>query len=131
LAPADYVKACEREKVCGARTWLEADKLFDAGSDGTEQLVEAGLRQIDSAVAPLMDKLINHVVIVEGYAVAGAPDQQFVASRRRADLVRKYLEAHFHLIHSDVGIVPLRDKPPQGAQRSTWNGVAIVRFEER
>jgi phospholipid/cholesterol/gamma-HCH transport system substrate-binding protein len=131
LAPADYVKACEREKVCGARTWLEATNLFSAGSDGTEQLVETGRRQIDSAVAPLVDSLLNHVVIVEGYAVAGPPDQQFVTSRRRANLVREYLEVHFHLIHSDVGIVPLRDKPPQGAERGTWSGVAIVRFQER
>jgi hypothetical protein len=53
-----------------------------------------------------------------------------VTSRRRADLVREYLEARFHLLHRDVGIVPLRDKPPPGAGRNTWNGVAIVLFEK-
>jgi phospholipid/cholesterol/gamma-HCH transport system substrate-binding protein len=131
LAPADYLKACEREKVCGTRAWLQAANLFGAGSDGKEQLVETGRHQIDSAVAPFVDTLLNHVVIVEGYAVGGPPDQQYVTSRRRADLVREYLEAHFHLIHSDVGIVPLGDKPPQGAERAAWNGVAIVRLEER
>jgi hypothetical protein len=61
----------------------------------------------------------------------GTPDQQFVKSRRRADLVRKYLEAHFHLLHSDVGIMPLGHKPPPGAGRNTWNGVGIVLFEDR
>ncbi len=71
-----------------------------------------------------MDSLPDHLVIVEGYSGKGTPDQEFVTSRRRANLVREYLEAHFHLIHSDVGIVPLRDKPPQGAGRETWNGVA-------
>jgi phospholipid/cholesterol/gamma-HCH transport system substrate-binding protein len=131
LAPADYLKACEREKACGARTWLEAAKLFDAGSDGNEQLVESGRRQIDSAVSPVVDALLNHVVIIEGYSPAGTPDRQYVESRKRADLVREYLESHFHLLHSDVGIVPLRDKPPQGSERSSWNGVAIVRFDER
>jgi phospholipid/cholesterol/gamma-HCH transport system substrate-binding protein len=131
LAPADYMKACEREKACGARTWLEAAKLFDAGSDGNEHLVESGRRQIDSAVSPVVDGLLNHVVIVEGYSAAGTPDQQYVASRKRADLVREYLESHFHLLHNDVGIVPLRDKPPQGSERNSWNGVAIVRFDER
>jgi phospholipid/cholesterol/gamma-HCH transport system substrate-binding protein len=131
LAPADYLRACERQKACGSRTWLDATNLFASGSDGKEPLVETGRRQIDSAVAPFVDSLPNHVVIVEGYAAVGTSDQQYVTSRRRADLVREYLEAHFHLLHSDLGIVPLRDKPPPGAGRNTWNGVAIVLFEKR
>jgi phospholipid/cholesterol/gamma-HCH transport system substrate-binding protein len=130
LAPAAYLKACERENACGARTWLDASNLFATGSDGKGQLVETGRRQIDSAVAPFVDSLLNHVVIVEGYAAVGTPDEQYVTSRRRAHLVREYLETHFHLVHSDVGIVPLRDKPPPGAGRNTWNGVAIVVFEK-
>jgi phospholipid/cholesterol/gamma-HCH transport system substrate-binding protein len=131
VASADYLKACEREKGCGSRTWLDTRNLFAAGSNGEEQLIATGCRRIDSAVAPFVDSLLNHVVIIEGYSTAGTADQQFVTSRRRAALVRQYLEAHFHLIHSNVGIVPLRNKPPQGAGRSTWNGVAIVLFEER
>lgn len=131
LAPSDYLEACQREKACGSRTWLDAASLFATGSDGNEQLAKAGRDRIDGAVAPFVDALLNHVVIVEGYCAAGTPDQQFVKSRKRADLVREYLEAHFHLIHSDVGIVPLREKPPEGAQKTAWNGVAIVRFEER
>jgi phospholipid/cholesterol/gamma-HCH transport system substrate-binding protein len=131
LAPEAYLKACERENACGARTWLDSSRLFATGSDGKGQLVETGRRHIDSAVAPFVDTLMNHVVIVEGYAADGTPDQQYVTSRRRADLVREYLEAHFHLLHSDVGIVPLRDKPPPAAGRKTWNGVAIVLFEKR
>jgi phospholipid/cholesterol/gamma-HCH transport system substrate-binding protein len=132
LAPVVYLKACERQKSCESRTWLDATNLF-AGSDGKQQLLEAGRRQIDSAVAPYVDSdsLLNHIVIVEGYSDAGTPDQQFVTSWKRADLVRDYLEAHFHLIHSDVGIVPLRDKPPRGAGRNTWNGAAIVVFDDR
>src|SRR5258708_29794149 len=35
--------------------------------------------------------LLNHDAIVEGYSAAGTRDQQFVASRRWADLVREYL----------------------------------------
>jgi phospholipid/cholesterol/gamma-HCH transport system substrate-binding protein len=131
VAPADYLKACEREKGCGSRTWLDTKNLFATGSNGEEQLIATGCRKIDSAVALFVDSLLNHVVIIEGYSTAGTPDQQFVTSRRRADLVRQYLEAHFHLIHTNVGIVPLRNKPPAGAGRSTWNGVAIVLFEER
>jgi phospholipid/cholesterol/gamma-HCH transport system substrate-binding protein len=131
LSPADYLKACQRQDACGSRTWLDAANLFAADGNGTVQLVQTGRHAIDNAVAPVVDSLPDHLVIVEGYAGTGTPDQQFVTSRRRADLVREYLEAHFHLIHSDVGIVPLRDKPPHGAGRDTWNGVAIVLFADR
>jgi phospholipid/cholesterol/gamma-HCH transport system substrate-binding protein len=131
LSPADYVKACQRQNVCGSRTWLDAGNMFVTGSNGTVQLDETGRHAIDGAVAPVADSLPGHLVIVEGYSATGSADQQFVMSRRRADLIREYLEAHFHLVHSDVGIVPLRDKPPQGAGRDTWNGVAIVLFDDR
>jgi phospholipid/cholesterol/gamma-HCH transport system substrate-binding protein len=131
LSPTEYVKACEHQNACGSRTWLDGTNLFAAGDNGTVQLDETGRHAIDSAVAPVVDSLPDHLVIVEGYCVTGTPDQQFVMSRRRANLVREYLEAHFHLVHSDVGIVPLRDKPPTGAGRDTWNGVAIVLFDDR
>jgi phospholipid/cholesterol/gamma-HCH transport system substrate-binding protein len=127
LAPADYVKACEQDNACNSRTWLDAENLF-AGTGGNEELVEAGRGRIDRAVADFVDSLLNHVVVVEGYSEVGTADQQFVASRRRADLVRKYLESHFHLLHTDVGIVALRNKPPKGGGRTSWNGVAIVLF---
>jgi phospholipid/cholesterol/gamma-HCH transport system substrate-binding protein len=130
LAPADYVKACAQAQSCRSRAWLDAPDLFAGGSDGNENLLQTGQSRIDRAVAPYVDSLLNHVVIVEGYASAGPPDQQFVTSRRRADLVRGYLEAHFHLLHRDVGIVPLRDKPPAHSGRTTWNGVGIVFLAE-
>jgi hypothetical protein len=41
-------------------------------------------------------------------------------------LVRRYLEVHFHLRNSDVGIVPLLSTPPQGSGRESWNGAAIM-----
>ena len=131
LSSADYLKACQRQNACGSRTWLDAANLFATGSNGAVLLDEAGRHAIDSAVAPVVDSLLGHLVIVEGYSGTGTPDQQFVTSRRRADLVREYLEAHFHLVHSEVGIVPLRDKTPHCAGRNTWNGVAIVLFEDR
>jgi phospholipid/cholesterol/gamma-HCH transport system substrate-binding protein len=131
LSAADYLKACQRQNACGSRAWLDAGSLFADGSNGTVQLAESGRHAIDSAVAPVVDSLLDHLVIVEGYSGTGTADQQFVTSRRRAELVREYLEAHFHLVHSDVGIVPLRDKPPPCAGRNGWNGVAIVVFDDR
>ena len=131
LSPADYLKACQRQNACESRTWLDAANLFATASDSTVQLGEAGRHAIDHAVAPVVDSLPDHVVIVEGYSDTGSPDQQFVVSRRRANLVREYLEARFHLMHSDVGIVPLRNRPPHCTGRETWNGVAIVLFDDR
>jgi phospholipid/cholesterol/gamma-HCH transport system substrate-binding protein len=131
LSSADYLKACQGQNACGSRTWLDAANLFATGGNGTVQLDETGRLAIDRAVAPVVDSVLDHLIIVEGYSAMGSPDQQFVMSRRRANLVREYLEAHFHLIHSDVGIVPLRDRPPHCAGRDTWNGVAIVLFDDR
>ncbi|MGA2597340.1 MAG: MlaD family protein [Bryobacteraceae bacterium] len=132
LAPGDYLKACAHENACGSRAWLAATNLFASGSDGKLQLAESGRAQIDSAIVPFLDSesLLNHIVIVEGYSTGGTSDEDFVTSLRRADLVRQYLEAHFHLQRRDVGIVPLRDKPPQSAGRNTWDGVAIVCFKD-
>lgn len=131
LAPADYLKACQRQNACGSRAWLDVASLFATGNNGALQLGENGRHAIDSAVAPVVDSPLDHLVIVEGYSNTGTADQQFLTSRRRADLVREYLKAHFHIVHSDVGIVPLRDKPPHSAGRDTWNGVAIVLFDDR
>jgi phospholipid/cholesterol/gamma-HCH transport system substrate-binding protein len=130
LSPADYLQACQRQNACGSRAWLDAQSLF-AASNGSVQLAEDGRHAIDHAVAPVVDSMLDHLVVVEGYSSTGTPDQQFVISRRRADLVREYLEAHFHLLHSDVGVVPLRNKPPHCAGRDTWDGVAIVLFDDR
>jgi hypothetical protein len=58
----------------------------------------------------------------------GAPSQQFVTSRERAEVVRRYLETRFQLNHSHLGIVALRGKPPESSGVSDWDGAAIVVF---
>jgi phospholipid/cholesterol/gamma-HCH transport system substrate-binding protein len=126
VTPEEYLKATERQKVAGTRLWLQAARLVVSGTDGSEQLSEAGRLQIDNKVAPIVESLPGYVIIVEGYSANGSPDQQFVTSRRRADMVRQYLEVHFHVRHSDVGIVPLLNTPPQGSGRGSWDGAAIM-----
>ena len=130
VTPAECLKACARQKHPGTRKWLQASS-FEASADpsakrGQEQLSAAGRLEIDSEVSPIVESLPGDVVIVEGYSLYGTPDEQFVTSRRRADLVRRYLEVHFHLRNSDVGIVPLLSTPPQGSGRESWNGAAIM-----
>jgi phospholipid/cholesterol/gamma-HCH transport system substrate-binding protein len=126
VTPAEYLRACERQKDMGKREWLAAANLVVTDSAGVEQLSAAGRLQIDNEVSPIVESLPGYVIIVEGYSRYGSPDEQFVTSRRRADLVRRYLAVHFHLRHSDLGIVPLLSKPPEGSGRESWDGAAIM-----
>jgi phospholipid/cholesterol/gamma-HCH transport system substrate-binding protein len=126
VTPAEYLKACARQKDMGKREWLAAANLVAIDGAGVEELSAAGRQQIDSEVAPIVESLPGYVIIVEGYSRYGSPDEQFVTSRRRADLVRRYLAVHFHLRHSDLGIVPLLSKPPEGSGRESWDGAAIM-----
>ena len=77
----------------------------------------------------LGESLPGDVIIVEGYSTFGSPDRQFVVSRRRADLVRLYLEAHFKVRHSDIGIVPLVKPPAPDSGRESRNGATIMLFK--
>ncbi len=126
VTPAEYLRACKRQKDAGTREWLRASTLFVTDSAGQEQLSAAGRLQIDAEVSPIVESLPAYVVIVEGYSKNGTPDQQFVTSRRRADLVSRFLAVHFHLLHSDLGIVPLLSTPPQGSGKKSWDGAAIM-----
>jgi phospholipid/cholesterol/gamma-HCH transport system substrate-binding protein len=126
ITPSEYLKAFKRQKDTGTREWLRASTLFVADSAGREQLSPGGRLEIDTEMSPIVESLPSSVVIVEGYSQYGTPDQQFVTSRRRADLVREYLAVHFHLRHSDLGIVPLLSTPPQGSGQERWDGAAIM-----
>jgi phospholipid/cholesterol/gamma-HCH transport system substrate-binding protein len=126
VTPEEYLKACERRKDPGTRKWLQASSFELSPGHGLEQLSAAGRLQIDNQVSPVVESLAGDVIIVEGYSLYGTPDEQFVTSRRRADLVRLYLAVHFHIRHSDLGIVPLLSTPPQGSGRESWDGAAIM-----
>lgn len=122
----EYLAALKRNKRAKPRLWIQATAFDDGEDSGQEQLSEAGRSAIDLAVGTSVERLPGSIIVVEGYAAAGPPDEQFVVSRRRADLVRRYLELRFHLRNSDIGIVALLAKPPEDAGRSSWDGVSIV-----
>jgi phospholipid/cholesterol/gamma-HCH transport system substrate-binding protein len=125
LTPKDYVSANAQKHVT-RRQWFRATTTFEASTDGAEQLSRNGRQQIDNAVAPMVHALPSQPIIVEGYSVQGSPSQQFVTSRKRAEIVRRYLETHYHLNHQNLGIVALCNKPPDGAGVNDWDGAAIV-----
>jgi phospholipid/cholesterol/gamma-HCH transport system substrate-binding protein len=125
LTRNDYLSAKPLQKNM-IHKWLRAAGLFENTRDGTEQLSPTGRQEIDRTVAPVLDALPNHPIIVEGYSLEGSPSQQFVTSRIRAQLVRRYLETRYHLNHRNVGIVAMRTRPPEDAGVGEWDGAAIV-----
>lgn len=131
ITTEEYKSALTHNKGAGQRLWLQAATLFAANADGKEELSTNGRQSIDTEVSPVLSKIAGHVIVIEGYAANGNPSEQFTAARRRADQVRRYLEIHYHLQHSNLGIVCLGDRPPDGAGRTNWDGAAIMLLEEK
>ncbi len=86
-----------------------------------------GRIQIDAAVSRIPD-LYTAPLIVEGYADMGTPGAELTASRRRATLVRTYLQLHYRLEPKNIGIVALSTQPPASARKGSWDGVCLVKL---
>jgi phospholipid/cholesterol/gamma-HCH transport system substrate-binding protein len=125
LAPDKYRKDKVFANPKNQRIWIEAAELFESKQEG-EVLSRAGKVRIDAAVAELGDRVTGGAVVVEGYAISGAPGDQLALSRGRAILVRDYLHTRFQLDNRNIGLVPLRGVPPPATQKDSWNGVCIV-----
>jgi phospholipid/cholesterol/gamma-HCH transport system substrate-binding protein len=107
------------------REWLAGPSIFVTGSDGIETLSEDGREQIDRVMGQLQN-VYGSALVVEGYSSGGTAAQQLVESRRRAVLVRQYLQIHFHLPPKNVGVVALSGTPPVSAGRAAWDGICLV-----
>jgi len=112
-------------KPAQSRQWIAANPLFQQSPDGSETLSAAGRAQIDQAVSQIPD-LYGSAIIVEGYSTLGDSGKDLVRSRRRASLVRTYLQIHYHLAPKNTGIIGLSTTPPVAAGRATWDGVCLV-----
>jgi phospholipid/cholesterol/gamma-HCH transport system substrate-binding protein len=108
-----------------SRQWIAAPSLFTTNQSGEEVISPEGRQQIDQAVGQLPE-IYGKPVIVEGYASSGSASDQLVQSRRRAALVRGYLQVHYHLQPKNTGIVALRSTPPVNAGKTTFDGVSLV-----
>jgi phospholipid/cholesterol/gamma-HCH transport system substrate-binding protein len=126
LTREDYLQEKGLQKHISKRLWLRASEVFETGSDGNQQLTPAGCREIDTEIGPVVDILPYDTIVVEGYAMRGSPTQQFITSRERAELVRRYLEEHFDFNHKNLGIVAMRNEPPKATGIDDWDGVAIA-----
>jgi phospholipid/cholesterol/gamma-HCH transport system substrate-binding protein len=108
-----------------SRQWIAAPSLFTTNQSGEEVLSAEGRQNVDQAVGQLKE-IYGKPLIVEGYASSGSPSEELVQSRRRAALVRNYLQLHFHLQPKDTGIIALSSTPPESTGKATFDGVSLV-----
>ena len=107
------------------REWIPATSLFTSDGCGEEVLSPQGRQNIDQAVGQFKE-IYDKPLIVEGYASGPSPSDELLQSRRRATLVRTYLQLQFHLEPKNTGIVALRSTPPTATGKTTFDGVSLV-----
>ncbi len=116
------------KKLSQQRQWLTAEGMFQAGAQGREELTPGGRAQIDGAVSRLAD-VYSDPILVEGYATQGTPAELMTESRRRATLVRSYLQLHYHVAPKNTGVLALSATPPTAAGKASWDGVCLVQLQ--
>ena len=107
------------------RQWIPATSLFASDGAGEEVLTPQRRGNIDAAVGQL-NEIYGKPLIVEGYASGPSPSEELLQSRRRATLVRTYLQLRFHLQSKNTGIVALSSTPPNATGKTTFDGVSLV-----
>ena len=105
--------------------------MFARDSAGRESLTEAGLKQLGAAIAPYLRYAPNTLLMVEGFSGQGEETEQFLLSRDRARLVRRYLIERFGLKPNYVGAMPMGAVASSGPPGQFWEGVALVFFPEK
>jgi phospholipid/cholesterol/gamma-HCH transport system substrate-binding protein len=127
----DYRQGKVAPKRDQKRAWLSSQQLFARDSAGRESLTDAGLKQIGAAVAPYLRYAPNTVLMVEGYSGQGDETQQYLLSRDRARLVRRFLIDRFGLKANYVGAMPMGAIASLGSPVQYREGVALVFFPEK
>jgi phospholipid/cholesterol/gamma-HCH transport system substrate-binding protein len=113
------------------RVWVNARVLFASGAGGEEQLTDDGKARLDSAMAPFLRIPRDTPFVIEGYARGGTRAEEFLLSRRRADMVRDYLVGKFGLEPRFVTTMAMGPEAPGSPEGDVWEGVALAAFPER
>ena len=108
------------------RAWLSSTELFIRDSNGKEQLSAQGRHSLDSAIIQNGESAVDRAIVIEGYSNSVDQADQLSSSRIRAILVRQYLQSHFQLSAGDLGVVSMKNAPPEGLGHSPWDGVCVV-----
>jgi phospholipid/cholesterol/gamma-HCH transport system substrate-binding protein len=131
IPPGTYRKDHVFSNPTNEREWLPATELFTKDRGNSETLSAHGKQLLNSAIAHHGDSLPNDPIVVEGYSDSADPANQLASSRNRAILVREYLQRHFQIERSDLGIVSMRNSPPNGVGHSHWDGICMVFLRRR
>jgi phospholipid/cholesterol/gamma-HCH transport system substrate-binding protein len=126
LSPEQYRRDPVFTRVSNGRLWLSGSLLFEDGSNGDQMLSARGKQILNAALEEYGDSIIANPVVIEGYSDGQIPTDQARLSRARAMAIRHYLQSRFQLDEKNVGIVALKNSPPDGLGRRTWDGVCIV-----
>jgi phospholipid/cholesterol/gamma-HCH transport system substrate-binding protein len=114
------------------RLWLRSDDLFaSAGGSDSESLTAAGKAHLNAALVPFLEHAATFVLIVEGYAHDGLPDEQYVRSRARAAMVRQYLIGRLHLDPQATGLMPMGAEATASPDGTRWDGIALGLFLDK
>jgi phospholipid/cholesterol/gamma-HCH transport system substrate-binding protein len=130
ISPGDYrrgalTKGSDRRLV---RVWRKSDVLFEPQPEHpeNERLTVSGKAGVDAAIAPYLEDVASGIVMVEGYAQQGKPDEQYLRSQARATIVRDYLIARFRLDPQATGAMALSADSPGSPDQTPWDGVALA-----
>jgi phospholipid/cholesterol/gamma-HCH transport system substrate-binding protein len=126
MSPDKYRKNSLVTNPGNYRAWLSAEQLFQREPNGPEQLSPQGKDLLTNALAEYGDSIVESPIVVEGYWGGSSPADRLLLSRNRAILVRHYLQNHFQLDPAHLGAIPMKDHPPDGLDRSNWDGICIV-----
>jgi len=126
LSPDTYRKDRVFSNPANERAWLPATELFIKDGSNSEVLSASGKQQLSAAIGQHGDSLLNDPIVIEGYSDGADLADQLSLSRNRAILVREYLQRQFHIDRSDLGIVSMRNSPPDGVGHSDWDGICVV-----
>ena len=126
ISPEQYRRDAAFTSRTNYRAWLSASDLFTAGSDGKEELSAGGKARLDGVLTQNGDSVLESSIVVEGYCNGIQPPDQLRLSRLRAMLVRQYLQNHFQLDSNNIGMVAMKNLPPNATGRATWDGICIV-----
>jgi phospholipid/cholesterol/gamma-HCH transport system substrate-binding protein len=131
ISLADYRQGKVAQGRDQKRAWLSSQQLFARDPAGRESLTDAGLRQLGAAVAPYLPYAPNTLLVVEGYSGQGEGPEQYLLSRDRARMVRRYLIERFGLKPNYIGAIPMGVATSAAPSGQSGEGVALVFFPEK
>jgi phospholipid/cholesterol/gamma-HCH transport system substrate-binding protein len=125
LTPDGYRKDRIFTNPANERAWFSATELFTRESN-VEVLSSEGKKLLDAAMDKFGESVFDRPIVIEGYSNGADPADPVSSSRHRAILVRLYLQNRFQLYPTNLGIVAMKNSPPNGLGYSEWDGISLV-----